>query len=1147
MLVLKDIKKDYVSGDEVVHALKGINLNFRENEFVSILGQSGCGKTTLLNIIGGLDQYTSGDLIIDGKSTKNFNDRDWDTYRNHSIGFIFQSYNLISHQTVLSNVELALTLSGVSKEERRKRAIEALEKVGLGDQLNKRPNQMSGGQMQRVAIARALVNNPEILLADEPTGALDSATSVQIMDLLKEIAKDRLVIMVTHNPELAEQYSTRLIRLKDGQILDDSMPYETDTIVKTTKNSGKKTSMSFFTALSLSLNNLLTKKARTALTAFAGSIGIIGIALILSLSQGTQDYIDRVQEETLSSYPLTISSETADATSALLSMVAGSGEEYDGTDIVKENQFIASMFSTVGANDLTSFMNYVSEHQEEVDQTVSLIQYKYSVSPVIYNGNGQKLNPSTMMSSITGSSSSSSSSISSLMSASGGVFNEMLDDRELLESQYDVLAGRWPNAYNEVILVLSEPNGITDMLVYGLGLRDSDELISMIRNIMDGKSVIEKNEPLEFTYDSLMAIDLKLVDASDLYRYNEKYDLYEDMSEDDAYMKEVLENSVDLNIVGIVCLKDGVTSGSLYSGIAYTKELTEHVILTASNSEIVKKQLENTDVNVFSGQRFDEESADSGLDFQDMISIDTSMLASAFGTNISEEEIASMTQGYMGEISNAITADTTEAKDMLSSTLETMTTDILNNYIQNNANALGIATIKMSDVEPMVNAYFETESANSQLSSLDDYFSMPSGTFKSMYQPMVSGLIQGYVSMFGSIEDSLDTTNVVNAITEALNNGTIPEEIQPLVTELLGQLGESSSSITDAIQNYVNSEQAEELAKTLEEQFNIPASEILETFQTSLDALLSQQENGETSAIITSEVVEPMVTQMISSEAMDEGLNQIAVSMIEANMQKTILSKVGELTGTLIQTMASAMNVDASKIAGAFQFNLTDEELSRLMSAMTSSGVTNNASTNLLTLGYQDLDEPTTVSFYFKDFEAKEIFLDFLDDYNDQMEANGDDEKVISYTDITGLLMSSVKSVIDAISYILIAFVSISLIVSSIMIGIITYISVLERTKEIGILRSIGASKKDISRVFNAETFIIGLISGVLGISITLLLTIPINIIVKKLTAIYPIAVLPTQAAIVLVLLSLGLTTISGLFPSRIASKKDPVEALRTE
>ena len=549
MLVLKNIKKDYRTGDEIVQALKGVSLSFRENEFVSILGQSGCGKTTLLNIVGGLDQYTSGDLIINGKSTKDFKDRDWDTYRNHSIGFIFQSYNLISHQSVLSNVELALTLSGVSKEERRKRAIEVLTKVGLQDQLHKKPNQMSGGQMQRVAIARALINDPEILLADEPTGALDTATSV-------EIAHDRLVIMVTHNPELAEEYSTRIIRLKDGLITSDSNPYQTETVIKSNVEKVKKTSMSFFTALSLSLNNLMTKKARTALTAFAGSIGIIGISLILSLSTGTQDYIDRIQEETLSSYPLTLNAETMDPTSALLSMVAGDSESYDGTNKVKENQFIANMFSGIGTNDLHSFNDYLNEHQAFVDKHVDLIQYKYAVSPVIYHENGQKLNPSDMMSSMLGSSSSSTSAFSSLASSGGGVFNEMLDDLEAIQAQYDVLAGKWPEAYNEVVLVLSEPNGITDMLVYGLGLRDSDELTQMIRKIMDGQTIEETNEPMEFTYESLMAIPLKLVNASDTYRYNSQYDIYEDMADDEAYMKEILENSVDLKIVGIVCGKE---------------------------------------------------------------------------------------------------------------------------------------------------------------------------------------------------------------------------------------------------------------------------------------------------------------------------------------------------------------------------------------------------------------------------------------------------------------------------------------------------------------------------------------------------------------------------------------------------------------
>lgn len=1136
MLVLKNIKKVYTTGDEAVHALKGIDLCFRANEFVSILGPSGCGKTTLLNIIGGLDQYTSGDLIINGKSTKDFKDRDWDTYRNHSIGFVFQSYNLISHQSVLSNVELALTLSGVSKEERRKRATEALEKVGLGNQIHKKPNQMSGGQMQRVAIARALVNNPDILLADEPTGALDTATSVQIMDLLKEIAKDKLVIMVTHNPELAEEYSTRLVRLKDGEIISDSMPYDVDSLVTTNKNSEKKTSMNFLTALSLSMNNLMTKKARTALTAFAGSIGIIGIALILSLSQGTQDYIDRIQEETLSSYPLTITAETADPTSALLSMVAPTEENYDGTDIVRENQFIASMFTTIGSNDLTSFLNHIKNNQEEVDQYVSLMQYKYAISPIIYNTNGDKLNPSTFMASITGGGG--SSSLSSLMSSGGGVFNEMLDDEELIHNQYDVLAGRWPEKFNEVILVLSEPNGITDMLVYGLGIRDSDELVTMIREIMDGKSITEKHEPMKFTYQSLLDLELKLVDASSTYKYNEKYDLYEDMSNDEVFMKDVLNNSLDLDVVGIVCLKDGVSSGSLAPGIAYSVDLTKYVIDTASKSEIVKKQLENSEVNIFSGKSFDEETEGSALDFQDMISIDTQMLSSAFGMNVSEEMIGELTKNYIKQISDAIDADVMTGKNLLSETLETMTSQILTQYIQENKNELGVAIIYLNDINGLVSNYMATTEANELIQVVANHFGMPMDAFEGIYKEMVSGVLKGYVSLFTSVKDVISTANIVDAITQS----DLPQEIQKALLKVLENVEVTTQNISSIIDQYLQSDEGKQMLTHLEENYGIPATSIIETINQVKDSIVGEEEK----AILSEAVIEPLVTQIVQSDAMEMAMNEIAITMCEANMQKKILPKVGELTGSLIQTMASGMNVDPGKIASAFQFNLSDEELGRLMSAMSSSGVTNNATANLLSLGYQKLDEPTSVSFYFKDFEAKEGFIDFLKAYNKKYEEI-DEDKVISYTDITGLLMSSVKSVIDAISYILIAFVSISLVVSSIMIGIITYISVLERTKEIGILRAIGASKKDISRVFNAETFIVGFISGTLGILITVLLNIPINQIVVKLTDIYPIAVLPMLAAIILVLLSLFLTTIAGLLPSSIASKKDPVEALRSE
>ena len=1055
MLQIKNISKQYKTGDLVQNALNDVSLNFRDNEFVSILGPSGSGKTTLLNIIGGLDRYDKGDLIINNVSTKHYKDRDWDSYRNHTIGFVFQSYNLIPHQTVLANVELALTIGGISKKERKRRALEVLDKVGLKEQAHKKPNQMSGGQMQRVAIARALVNNPDILLADEPTGALDTETSVQVMELLKQVANDRLVIMVTHNPELAEEYSTRIVKLKDGKITGDTNPFNPDTkkLEKLEYRNLGRASMSVFTALSLSLNNLLTKKGRTILTSFAGSIGIIGIAMILSLSTGFQNYIDKIQEDALTSYPLTITAETADTTSMLLSMVSDSEEEVqEGT--VKEEQHIANMFSKIGTNDLRTFKSYLEKNTKEVDNMVSLTKYNYSVTPIIYTKDSTnkitKLNPSSMLASMTGG----SSSMMSVAGTSMSVFNEMVDDRQMLESQYKVLQGRWPENYDEVILILPEENSISDLLLYSLGLRDSKELENMISKLMKGEKIEDTNNPLEFTYEDLMNTSLKLVDGSAMYKYNEKYRVYEDMTQDENFMNNVYENATELKIVGIVC-PDGADASSLMSGVGYTKKLTEYVINKASESEIVKKQLADDNINVFSNKRFDDEGKETSIDFDDLVTIDTDMLSSAFGGNINQQDISNMTQGYMTEISSAITTDTSKAQKTFNDTLITITKNLLNDYITKNQVA-GVATIALSEVETVVNEYMAQNSTKELLVKLENEYVVPQDVFASTYSQFIKGFLSQYISM-----------------------------------------------------------------------------------------MATEKENP--SAFLVADAVEGMVTAFSGQEMVLTASQTMASKMTEATMQKTILSKVGELTNKLMQNMASAMKVDESKIAAAFQFNLDEEELQRLFKTMSSSNIAQNSTSNLISLGYQDLNEPTSIEFYFKDFKSKEIFLDFLDDYNSKMEKE-DDEKVIKYTDITGILMSSVKVIVDSVSYVLIAFVSISLVVSSIMIGIITYISVLERTKEIGVLRAIGASKKNISSIFNAETFIVGLCAGILGILTTLVLLIPTNSIIHAVTNNMDItAVLPMQGAITLVILSVFLTLIGGIIPSKQAAKKDPVLALRME
>ena len=926
MLEIKNIVKDYVTGSETVHALKDVSISFRESELVAVLGHSGCGKTTLLNIIGGLDSYTSGDLIINGKSTKQFKNRDWDTYRNHSVGFIFQSYNLIPHQSVLSNVELALTLSGVSKAERRKRAKEALEKVGLGNQIHKRPNQMSGGQMQRVAIARALVNDPDILLADEPTGALDSETSVQIMELIKEIASDRLVIMVTHNPDLAEQYATRIVKLVDGKIKSDSMPFDGNEPPKEKKpKSSKKTSMSFATALALSRNNLLTKKGRTFLTSFAGSIGIIGIALILSLSNGVQQYINSVEHSTLASYPISIQQETMDYTSLMESMMGQNhaNRENREPDLVYTNdistEMVKSMLSEIQTNNLKDFKQYLESNPDNIKDSITEIQYSYSPKLYIYgkdlNENIIRVNPSTVMEAMLGSEMSGTISqmggtYSTLLGGSGNMnstnfWHELLNN-QTTEEQYEVLAGRLPESYNEVVFIVNEHNELSDVALYALGLRDQQELTDMMAKFMAGENIELDTGDLTFTYDKLMSMSFRLLTTSDLYKDNGKGG-YDDMSGDKDYMNGILDKSPEIKVVGVIRPDgDSLLSSTNSGGIGYTHALTEFMIQRTNDSELVKKQLENPKVDVFTGIEFTVD----GVEKQPM----------------SQEEaftrvMQMMSVGQQQKLAEIITA--------------------------------------------------------------------------SLSQEQLAQIAQ------------------------------LPAEQQQ--TALLGMA--TPATISKAMMNVLTTDQLRELMKLMEE---------------------------------------PETTE----------------ATYDGNLEK---------------------------------------------------------------LGLSDLDEPSSISIYAKDFDGKEKITSFIKAYNDRKTAENKPEDVINYTDYIGLMISSVSTIIDSISYILIAFVAISLIVSSIMIGIITYISVLERTKEIGILRAIGASKRDISNVFNAETLIVGFAAGAIGIGVTLLLNIPINIIIEYLTGISGVSQLPWQGGVILVVISMLLTLIAGLFPARIAAKKDPVEALRTE
>ena len=870
MLQLKGITKNYLSGDNEVKALKGIDLEFRESEFVSILGQSGCGKTTMLNIIGGLDRYTSGDLVINGKSTKQFKDKDWDTYRNHSVGFVFQSYNLIPHQTVLANVELALTISGVGKEERRKRAINALTKVGLGDQINKKPNQMSGGQMQRVAIARALVNDPDILLADEPTGALDSKTSEQVMEILKDISKDRLIIMVTHNPELAEKYSSRIIKLLDGKVTDDSNPYTATKKdldrARTKKQKSGKASMKFTTAVHLSLNNLMTKKGRTFLTSFAGSIGIIGIALILSLSNGMQSYINKVEEDTLSSYPITIEESSIDMTSMMETMMGKNDGEKHGNDKIYSRAIMGDMLETLSSkvqtNNLKEFKEFVENGDSDIKNYINAIQYGYNLDLNIYkekeDGSVYKVNPSSVLEKIGfGDMVKAQEQSSSIMSSSSGlamaetdVWTEMLDNKDLINSQYDVLAGRMPEKYNEVVLIADKNNEVSDYTLYSLGIKDVSELGNAMEKLKNGEEIKTNDEKNSYSYDELLNYKFKVLLNTDYYK--KVGNVWQDMTNDEDYMKQIVDKAEEIQIVGIIKPNENTVASSSAGLIGYNKELKEYVINKVNGTEIVKEQKANPEINVFTGIKFPE-NTNGTFDY----------------TQLSDEQKA-----YMATLSEA--------------------------------------------------------------------------------------------------------------------------------------------ELAQLMQTYSNN----------------------------------------------------------ASATYDNNLSQ---------------------------------------------------------------------------LGVVDLDNPSTINLYPKDFESKDKIADIITDYNNKQTEQGKDENVINYTDLVGIMMSSVSTIINVISYVLIAFVGISLVVSSIMIGIITYISVLERTKEIGILRSIGASKKDISRVFNAETLLVGLVAGLIGIGVTLLLDIPINIMIEHLVSISGIAKLPWVGGIILVAISVGLTMLAGLIPAKFAAKRDPVEALRSE
>lgn len=1254
MLQIKDIHKEYRTGNLVQRALDGVSLSLRDNEFVAILGPSGSGKTTLLNIIGGLDRYDRGDLIINGISTKKYKDRDWDSYRNHTIGFVFQSYNLIPHQTVLANVELALTISGVSKSERRRRAKEALEKVGLGAQIHKKPSQMSGGQMQRVAIARALVNDPEILLADEPTGALDSDTSVQVMDLLQGVAKERLVVMVTHNPELAQLYATRIVTVKDGRILSDTDPFVIDSesmAPPVHKNMGKS-SMSFFTALSLSFQNLKTKKARTLLTSFAGSIGIIGIALILSISNGVDKYITNMEEETLSEYPLQIQSTGVDLTSMMMGAATAQSGKKDGE--VGVAQMVTNMFSKMNSNDLESLKVYLDSNESSISQYANSVEYTYSVSPQIFlenEKNIRQVNPDKSFSAMGLGSGSSNSIMSSTMSTD--VFHEMPEDADLYKDQYDVKAGRWPENYKECVLVLTSQGDISDFLQYTLGLRDGKELDDMVQKFMAEEAVETPENEGPYTYDEILGKKFKLVNSTDYYEYDEEYKVWKDKSDNSSYMKKLVKNGEDLTIVGIVQPVEGAAASMLTAGICYTPELTKHVIEKAASSEIVKQQLADEKINVFTGEEFGkEDNENSKFDMESLFSINADALQEAFqvdlsGFNMDLSSLSGLSSGLnvempdmldMSALAGNINLDESSMPDLskliklddldldlshmidpeeilknlpadqvpdMSQALKSVKFDfteekvtallkeVLTGYqesikdkpeadmdkmqaalkqyltskemnerlckdlqelVKNNVNVDMSSEKLIAVAVGLMNQYQEYAKANgitqTDVASILAFLSQ--GEIQQQIKEEAENLVKNSVTVNITTKQIRDLLmqDVVAAYPEYARNNSLPDPAN-LGTYFLEymQTEDGQNRLMNGLMTLVDTSE-------VQTQFSQAMETYMKVMMTSFTDAIAKGIESKFTEIM--EQVEKQLTKGIQT-AMEQMMGNISSGMQEA-MQSVMTSVSSSLTSAMSQAMSGlgglgsgmgnmedALSINPEAFAKAIQMNMNEDDLSELMMSLLSSE-NSSYDGNLKKLGYADLNVPGGINIYPKDFESKSEIVGILDQYNADMEAAGEDEKVITYTDLVGTLMSSVTNIVNIISYVLVAFVAISLVVSSIMIGVITYISVLERKKEIGILRAIGASRHNVSQVFNAETFIIGFCAGAMGIGITLLLLIPANSIIRSLAdGVNVKAALPPVAAVVLIGLSVVLTLLGGLIPSRKAAKSDPVTALRTD
>ena len=1100
MLQLNHIKKEYKTGDLVQKALDDVSLNLRDNEFVAILGPSGSGKTTLLNVIGGLDRYDSGDLIINGISTKKYTDRDWDSYRNHTIGFVFQSYNLIPHQTVLSNVELALTISGISGAERRSRATKALEQVGLGDQLHKHPSEMSGGQMQRVAIARALVNNPDILLADEPTGALDSDTSIQVMELLKEVAKDRLVVMVTHNPELAEQYATRIVRLRDGVIQSDTAPFAPDDSAQVPpvhKNLGRS-SMSPLTALALSFNNLLTKKTRTLLTAFAGSIGIIGIALILSLSAGVSNYIQEMERSTLSEYPLQISTTGVDL-AALLDPGSYTSAVANNTNVgatsasstpegmVTVRELLSQLTEdNSSVNDLASLKKYLDSDECTISEDAASIEYSYGIAPLIYrqnkDGTVRQIFPDSSLSALNNTTSA-AGIVSSMTNQS--VFTEMAEEPSLYEDQYDVKAGRWPESYNEAVLVLNSDGSISDYALYILGIEDDSVMMRFLQEYAKNKNTQAPTGYGTYPYDTFVGLKYKIVTSSDYYVYDEERQIWRNRSDDEAYVEQLVENSPDLTIVGVVQPRADASSTILPIGVAYTHALTNYAIDHAAESEVVKQQLADPEVNVLTGERFDADQRETDLDISSLFSVDTDMLKDSFQFDASKLQF---------DLSGAF--DLQDGSFDFSSILDP-------SAFQLDLSDLDLSDIDMSDVElPDMDAL--------DLSQL--FADMDLSVSEDALQSLMKKIMNGY-------KRYIIGNGILNLDKIGFSSYMESDQFKQLLSESMGDLLDTTG---------------------LQEQFTASLQQNLQGIMTSYLQSYSEQLSQKLGEALQTKLTVAIQTQM--STVMQQLMTQLTTQFSQ-QIQSAIQNNIAQLSSQV----EDALKIDPTVFQSAVQVNMSTDDLVDLVKMNLQSSTTSYGSV-LGALGYSDYAKPGSIWIYPKSFEAKNRIVDSLNAYNAAMRAQGEEDKVIVFSDTVGTLMSAVTKIVDMVSNVLVAFVAISLAVSSIMIGVITYISVLERRKEIGILRAIGASKHNVSEVFNAETFIIGMCSGVIGVGLCLLLLIPGNMLIHSIAGTTSVtAVLPPKAALILIVLATLLTILGGLIPARSAAKCNPVTALRSE